>query len=940
MLLPLRDNALTWMIYSLLLVVLSAVLFGDVRHHLLGLDDANMFADNLAYDRDFTNFFSPSYERALGSGRPIADLVKYLAFKLWGNDASAYHLFTIALHTICALLLAVLVRRLGSVLDLSLITGLLFLANVTHFTAVHWINGLDYPLATLFGLLAIVAYIHGEDRVKLVWFPVFHIALLCGMMSHIAIVFVVPFCLYWSWIHGRVSFSSLLCLLPGVFSLALALAVSAMMMGSTTTSMAFDRFDFSVETLFELLRLTFMISGRTLSTAHWLPISLYQQRDWELVFGVIVLGIVCFVIWRKKSPLNLWGVWTLLALLPFLPVALVHTAFSRYLYMATVGTTALLAWVLHRLCLALMQKHQLVGRLTIVALAGLLVTSSYFALKRAEYISIYASAKYYLAAEDIDTGARLMRKAIDAGPETVDLIDAYTSLLTNLIGLNRPFEEDLARAQRDFPNDPNIQVITGAVYSMSSDSEKVSRGETLLAAVSNRIGSVQDEFNHVVETTMRNLGHRAKKRGEYGQAVRAYQAALHYGVDPISTLIYLGDAHLHVGSIDDAESIARRLLNEDPHSDPAHQILIRVLQGRGEWQKALDMCEERLRAGGGPDTYILATHSLWNQRKFDQALDFLESGMVLVPPEDREVYYLRWAKALRSLGRMEEAITRLDEGLAVMGFQSDLYDMLGQLLMEAGHLERAVEHYDHAIVTDPRNANHYCDRGTALKKSGRLHEARSAYESAERLDPQNHRYAHLLGELEVEMGNIDVARREFERALDLESNRIETVLALSRLHRSEGRHDRAVALGRRALEGDWPGALPEHYKGLGMYFAEHNLAQDAINAFQRGLQLDPQNANIRVGLGWILHQRGHLDKAIEQYNYILERGLHSVAQFNLSLAYLQKGMMQEARLQYAQAIEQYGAEEGLKTGAVNDLKSVVTGPNSATARDILQTYWP
>ena len=166
------------------------------------------------------------------------------------------------------------------------------------------------------------------------------------------------------------------------------------------------------------------------------------------------------------------------------------------------------------------------------------------------------------------------------------------------------------------------------------------------------------------------------------------------------------------------------------------------------------------------------------------------------------------------------------------------------------------------------------------------------------------------------------------------------MLALSRLHQSEGRHDRAVALGRRALEGDWPGVLPEHYKGLGMYFAEQNLAQDAINAFQRGLQFDPQNANIRVDLGCILHQRGHLDKAIEQYTYVLERGLHSVAQFNLALAYLQKGMVQEAHLQYAQAIDQYGAEEGLKMGAVGDLKKIATGPYATLARKILKTYWP
>ena len=80
-LLPLRNSAFTWVGYSLLMALLTIVFFADVRHHLLGLDDANMFADNLAFDRDFANFFISRQECSLGS-----------ALRVVARDSAAYGL--------------------------------------------------------------------------------------------------------------------------------------------------------------------------------------------------------------------------------------------------------------------------------------------------------------------------------------------------------------------------------------------------------------------------------------------------------------------------------------------------------------------------------------------------------------------------------------------------------------------------------------------------------------------------------------------------------------------------------------------------------------------------------------------------------------------------------------------------------------------------------
>ncbi len=70
-------------------------------------------------------------------------------------------------------------------------------------------------------------------------------------------------------------------------------------------------------------------------------------------------------------------------------------------------------------------------------------------------------------------------------------------------------------------------------------------------------------------------------------------------------------------------------------------------------------------------------------------------------------------------------------------------------------------------------------------------------------------------------------------------------------------------------------------------------------------------------------------------------GPHSAAEFNRGLALLEKGRVAEAELAYARAVERHGAEEAVKIGAVEDLRTVVgRGVQTAAAQAILGAYWP
>ena len=154
----LGNRRLLWPGYVVVMCLVSAVCFGSLKDDLL-LDghDLDTFQDNVAIGEDFSFFFSS--EKQQPTGRPVADLVKYIAYEIWGNDPGSFHLLVIAVHTLAALLLASLSLRLGMGLRLSLAGGLLFLVNVAHFQPLHWISAFDYPLALALGLGSVSCYL-------------------------------------------------------------------------------------------------------------------------------------------------------------------------------------------------------------------------------------------------------------------------------------------------------------------------------------------------------------------------------------------------------------------------------------------------------------------------------------------------------------------------------------------------------------------------------------------------------------------------------------------------------------------------------------------------------------------------------------------------------------------------------------------------------------
>ena len=153
----LPDNKKTWFGYACLLALLTVITFGSLANHLFdAFDDQEHLHDAALILENPANIFS---SKRVHPVRPTIDLTFVLALSAFGNNPAPYHVLLIALHALAAFLAARTFFALGADLEVSFVAGLLFLMNVAHFRAVHWITCLSYALGLIFSLITVLYFI-------------------------------------------------------------------------------------------------------------------------------------------------------------------------------------------------------------------------------------------------------------------------------------------------------------------------------------------------------------------------------------------------------------------------------------------------------------------------------------------------------------------------------------------------------------------------------------------------------------------------------------------------------------------------------------------------------------------------------------------------------------------------------------------------------------
>ena len=537
-----NSSGLIWIGYAAFLALGCWIFFGNLVDHPLDTHDADLFEDNVAISADFSHFFSA--DKKVAGGRPVTDLVRWLTYVAVGNDPEWFHLLGLFFHASSSLLLAVFLRRLGAPTRLSFAASTLFLVNVTHFQAVHWITGLDYPLALSLGLAGMIfyaSYLASHRRSALLGM---FLSLVAAVLAQPSIAVLWLFCAIWSWRSGNRLKSTLRSLLPLAFLLVLAnLIVVRMTFKGFTTWLAIESNATKgiVEFAASAGHLLLWFLSRLMTTAHWLPLRVYEHHVWELVLGGVLLAGLVLAVLRNVPLLSLWASWILLCIGPFalLTTDVVFTyghlltGGSRFLYFASAGSSVFLAWIIWQAAGALGQRFNLSPRILEGAFMSILLLSSFVALRKVEAISFYSAGRNYIARGEVGRGSRELRRAIRTGGDVIPLKEAYVALIHVTMMMNSDVVDSLlSEARSVLPESNELRIFELVVASIEAPREERLRSSVTLERLKD---PDQPRVSGLIAQTYHNLGLGYLNKGDYARALAALDRSLSFQEDRETT---------------------------------------------------------------------------------------------------------------------------------------------------------------------------------------------------------------------------------------------------------------------------------------------------------------------------------------------------------------------------------------------------------------------
>ncbi|MGY8824595.1 MAG: tetratricopeptide repeat protein [Candidatus Latescibacterota bacterium] len=585
--LKLCDERRTWLYFAILYFGLGLFCFASLRHHLIDTHDAETFGEHAAISADFSFLFSP--DKAASSGRLVDEFIMWVAYLVWGNAPALFHLLSVACHLLAGLSLALLYRRLGTDMELSFGAGLLFMLNVSHLQAVQWISALEYPLAVLVATLAVHCYARFLQVRSLRILAAFYTLLVVGLLTHIVVAMVWPFCLFLSVRDGMPTKAALKYLVPFALPLIPTLSLiahctsqhtsTADALGAYVTSSLFELFSGMVSTLF-------WFCGRLFTTAHWLPLPVYQLQPWELFAGVMAFFFMGVLLWRRIRPVDLWVAWSLLFLCPFLflpqqIIADMPVGPSRYLYMASAGSSLIIAWLLQRVGGVLARQWPGANPAVYRVLLAFVVVYSMTVVKKAEAFAFYTSGRSYLSALEIDTGITQLRLAIDVGGDIIDRHDAYARM--GLVFLHTPGEavELVEEGLIYYPESIPLNLYKLTLDSVADDPELRAQADAKLLELKDNVDLIE-----VIGQSYFNLATGFAKREQSQKAVLAYMHSQAFLPDRLLTLKGLALALFYLNHRVRAAAVLERIISIDKSDIKSHYALAKLYSLQGEMERA------------------------------------------------------------------------------------------------------------------------------------------------------------------------------------------------------------------------------------------------------------------------------------------------------------------------------------------------------------------
>ncbi len=211
--------------------------------------------------------------------------------------------------------------------------------------------------------------------------------------------------------------------------------------------------------------------------------------------------------------------------------------------------------------------------------------------------------------------------------------------------------------------------------------------------------------------------------------------------------------------------------------------------------------------------------------------------------------------AHRQIGYWQSNYDLWSHALAVTQNNFIAEDNLGGALILEDKEEEAHAHFEAAARINPKDPMSRGNLGTYLQTHHRMREAVAEYEAAITLtsDPGllSSTYANL-GSAYAALGEEDAAHKSFEQSLRFNLNQFSAWFGLGMLAQKQGKLDEAIADLSRSVDLK---PTAQAYCELGRTLSQAGRVPEALDAYQRALQISPKLVEAQQGAAALQQQK-------------------------------------------------------------------------------------
>jgi eukaryotic-like serine/threonine-protein kinase len=247
-------------------------------------------------------------------------------------------------------------------------------------------------------------------------------------------------------------------------------------------------------------------------------------------------------------------------------------------------------------------------------------------------------------------------------------------------------------------------------------------------------------------------------------------------IDPESAAVYysLGDMQYRRGQLGEAERAFRRALQLQADFDAAQRGLAQVLAGSGRLDEAEALLHEAIRANPSFSNYFMLGTIEYRAGRYAAAADGFKQATEAAP--DNAGAYTMLGNSQYILRDLQQAVGNFEHAVR-LGPTAAAYANLALVYYDSGRYEDALRSYQQALERDPKSVVNHRNIGDVYARLGRAAEARAAYERAIALgnellavNARDVRTIGLVALAEAKLGRRSEAERHAAEAVAVDSS--------------------------------------------------------------------------------------------------------------------------------------------------------------------------